>query len=153
MRALVLALVALAWIGGEAAAQLVTGGSAGAQAAIARAVATLPRTPERIVVADRRDPSPLLRARSPGAEGFAKAGDRVVYLIEQGDTLQHACAHGGIFDHALAIVIWHEMAHAGGADEPTARKVEEDLWQRFVVQGRVDQKRGMMYLALLKARR
>jgi hypothetical protein len=153
MRVLLLALVAITWVGEGAEAQIVTGGSNSAHAAIARAVATLPRKPERIMVADRGDPSPLLRARSRNAEGFAKAGDRAVYLIAQADTLQHACAQGGIFDRALAIVIWHEMAHTDGANERAARKAEEELWQRFVVEGRVDQKRGVAYLALLEKRR
>ena len=86
-------------------------------------------------------------------EGFAINGKRVVYLVRQSDTLQRALKGPGIFDYALALTIWHEMAHIDGADEATARRAEEQLWTEFVLAGRVDQDRGMKYLALLKGRR
>ena len=52
----------------------------------------------------------------------------------------------------LAIIVWHEMAHLAGASEPQARREEEALWQRFVVDGRVDSRRGLAYLTLLRNR-
>ena len=59
----------------------------------------------------------------------------------------------GIFDYAVAITIWHEMAHIDRADEATAQRAEEQLWTEFVVAGRADRFQGMRYLALLKNRR
>jgi len=79
-------------------------------------------------------------------------GQRVVYLVRQGVTLQQALKGAGVFDYALATIIWHEMAHIDGADEATAQRAEEKLWTEFVVAGHVDRVRGMRYLALLKKR-
>lgn len=76
-----------------------------------------------------------------------------MYLMRQGPTLQQALKGSGIFDYALAIVIWHEMAHIDGADEPTAQREEEQLWKEFILTRRVDSVRGLNYLAVLKKRR
>jgi hypothetical protein len=76
-----------------------------------------------------------------------------VYLRQQGDVLQHAVKNGGVFDYALAIVIWHEMAHLEGAGEQEAQRREEELWQQFVVARRVDPVKGLNYLTLLRNRR
>jgi hypothetical protein len=67
--------------------------------------------------------------------------------------LQAALKGPGIFDYALATIIWHEMAHIDGADEAAAQRAEEQLWTEFVLAQRVDRARGMQYLALLKRRR
>jgi hypothetical protein len=75
-----------------------------------------------------------------------------VYLICQGATLRGAQNAPGIFDYALAILIWHEMAHLAGADEREAQRQQEDLWMAYVAAGRVDTNRGLNYLALLKKR-
>ena len=39
--------------------------------------------------------------------------------------MQAALKGPGIFDYALATVIWHEMAHIDGADEVAAQEAEE----------------------------
>ena len=80
-------------------------------------------------------------------------GGRVVNLLRQGVTLQATLKGPGIFDYALATVIWHEMAHIDGADEVAAQDAEEQLWKEFIVSQRVDRTRGMRYLALLEKRR
>jgi hypothetical protein len=59
----------------------------------------------------------------------------------------------GIWDYALAITVWHEMAHVAGADEAEAQRQEEQLWREFVVSGKVDAGRGLAYLRLLRNRR
>jgi hypothetical protein len=87
------------------------------------------------------------------AEAFVPDGSTTIYLIEQGDSLQHAVSEGGVFDYVLALVIWHEMAHAEGAKEIEAQLREEALWERYVVEGRVDRGKGMAYLAMLMDRR
>jgi hypothetical protein len=86
-------------------------------------------------------------------EAFVNRGSPVVYLVRQGVTLQSALKGPGIFDYALATIIWHEMAHIDGADEEAAQKAEERLWMEFILAQRVDRARGMRYLALLKKRR
>jgi hypothetical protein len=72
-------------------------------------------------------------------------------LVREGTTIQHAL-RGRFFDYALAAIIWHEMAHLDGADEQRAQRQEEDLWQQYVLDGRVDRDRGARYLFLLKQR-
>ena len=120
--------------------------------AIARALRLLPRQPERVVLVDRADGS-LEHMGKPKVEAFVKHGGRVVYLVRQGVTLQATLKGPGIFDYALATVIWHEMAHIDGADETAAQQAEEQLWMQFVLAQRVDRGRGMRYLALRKKRR
>ena len=120
--------------------------------AIARALRLLPRQPERIVLVERAE-RPNLYKGKPKVEAFVNRGGKLVYLIRQGPTLQAALKRGGIFDYALAAIIWHEMAHIDGADEPVAQQAEEQLWKEFILANRVDRARGMRYLALLKGRR
>ena len=124
----------------------------------------LPRQPDKIVVVERDERS-RVRSGTPhvedvedaedveDVEAFVNRGGRVVYLIRQGVTLQATLKGPGIFDYALATVIWHEMAHIDGADEVAAQEAEEQLWREFIVSQRVDRTRGMRYLALLKKRR
>ncbi len=119
---------------------------------LARVIRLLPRPPEKVVVVDADTGGQSLHQKLQHVEGFAVNGKRVVYLVRQSDTLQRALKGPGIFDYALALTIWHEMAHIDGADEATARRAEEELWTEFVVAGRVDRVRGMRYLALLKKR-
>jgi predicted Zn-dependent protease len=65
----------------------------------------------------------------------------------------HALWRAGVWDYALAAVIWHEMAHVDGADEAEAQRQEERLWQQFIVERRVEAGIGLKYLALLRKRR
>jgi hypothetical protein len=52
----------------------------------------------------------------------------------------------------VAIKIWHEMAHIAGADELEAQRQEEELWKEFIVSQKVDSRRGLAYLELLRKR-
>jgi hypothetical protein len=119
---------------------------------IARALQLLTRQPHKVVVADTYPP-PIVGAKFRDIEAFVARGERIVYLMRQGPTLQQALKGSGIFDYALAIVIWHEMAHLDGADEPTAQREEETLWKEFILTRRVDSVPGLNYLAVLKKRR
>jgi hypothetical protein len=116
--------------------------------AVGRAVRLLPRQPDRIVVLDVRS-----RSGQRHVEAFVNDGERVVYLVRQAVSLQRALKGDRIYDYVLATVIWHEMAHIDGADEAAAQQAEEQLWMEFIVAQRVDQTRGIRYLALLKERR
>ena len=120
---------------------------------VARAVTLLPQRPDSIVLVDAGPGGRSVHRPLEHVEGFVTQGKRVVYLVRQGVTLQEAGKGPGIFDYALAIIIWHEMAHVDGADEAHARREEEALWQEYVVEGRVDAYRGLKYLKLLQARR
>jgi len=120
---------------------------------VARVLPLLPTQPERVVVIDLERSSPALRQAHEHAEGFVINGKRTVYLTKQSAIMQKALAGAGIWDYALAITVWHEMAHLDGSDEPHAQEKEEGLWRQFVVAGLVDSRRGMAYLALLRKRR
>ena len=65
-----------------------------------------------------------LHEGKPNVEAFVNQGSRVVYLVRQGVTLQGALKGRGVFDYALAAIIWHEMAHIDGADEPAAQRAD-----------------------------
>ena len=119
---------------------------------VARVIRLLPRPPEKVVVVDADTSGRSLHDKLQHVEGFVPYGAHVVYLVKQSDTLQQAIKGPGIFDYAVALTIWHEMAHIDGADEATAQRAEEKLWTEFVVAGHVDRVRGMRYLALLKKR-
>ena len=119
--------------------------------AIGRALRLLPRQPENIVIVER--PAAAGQHSGKSREAFVNRGQPTVYLVRQGVTLQAALKGPGIFDYALATVIWHEMAHVEGADEAGAQIAEEELWKAFILDQRVDRTRGMQYLALLKRRR
>jgi hypothetical protein len=118
--------------------------------AIGRALRLLPRQPESVVIVER--PAAGQHSGKP-REAFVNRGQPTVYLVRQGATLQAALKGSGIFDYALATVIWHEMAHTEGADEAGAQIAEEELWKSFILDQRVDRTRGMQYLALLRKRR
>jgi hypothetical protein len=120
--------------------------------AVDRALRMLPRQPDKIVVVERPT-APSQHAGGPRSEAFVNLGEPTVYLVRQGATLQRASEGPGIFDFALAAVIWHEMAHIDGADEPAAQRAEEQLWKEFILARHVDSRVGMRYLALLRDRR
>ena len=120
--------------------------------AIGRALRLLPRQPEKIVVVERPDATRLHKGK-PNVEAYINQGGGVVFLVRQGGTLQGALKGPGIFDYALAAIIWHEMAHIDGADEPAAQRAEERLWREFILARRVESRQGMRYLALLHNRR
>ena len=114
-----------------AAGLLGSGPVAAAQSAnydptLTRVVRLLPRPPDEIRVVN----ADALARSSPGrvrrVDAFVIDGQRIIYVVRQSDTLQRAVQDAGIFDYALAIIIWHEMAaHVDGADEPHARREEE----------------------------
>ncbi len=99
---------------------------------LARVLRLLPRPPDTIVVVDADTSGRSLHRSLQHVEGFVIHGERVVRLVRQGETLQRAMKGGGIFDYALAIIVWHEMAHIDGADEAAARRADEQLWAEFV---------------------
>ena len=122
------------------------------QATIIRALGLLPKVPAKVLVVDAMDAARAVDAHGRRVEAFVRHGENVVYLISQGTTLRRAQNERGIFDYALATIIWPEMAHLAGADEREAQRQQENLWMAYVATGRVDTNRGLNYLALLKKR-
>ena len=120
---------------------------------IKRALQLLPKQPARILVIDAAQAPRAVDGHGRRVEAFVRHGEDVVYLIAQGVTLRGAQNGPGVYDYALAALIWHEMAHLGGSDERDAQRQEEDLWTQYVAGGLVDTRRGLNYLALLKKRR
>jgi hypothetical protein len=119
---------------------------------INRALALLPKHPAKILVVDATQAARAADAHGRRVQAFVRHGENVVYLIAQGATLRGAQNGSGIFDYVLATLIWHEMAHLAGAGERDAQRQEEELWTQYLAAGRVDTRRGLTYLALLKKR-
>ena len=123
------------------------------QRVVSRVLELLPRKPREVVVIDLNDQPRAIRQQFDGVEGFVRDGDDRIFLTKQGSSFQNALRGAGIWDYALAITVWHEMAHLAGADEAAAQRQEEQLWSEFVVSRKVDASRGLAYLRLLRNRR
>ena len=121
--------------------------------AIQRALRLLPRRPQQVSVVGEERVAPESRERFWRSEAFVSEGRAVVYLTSHGPVLRAAQQGSSVHVHALAAIIWHEMAHVDGADEPQARKREEALWTRFVRDDVVDRTTALRYLKALNDRR
>ena len=127
--------------------------------AVSRAIAQLPRRPIHVVVINADEANPAVRetllkldAFTLGLDAVTMDRSRVVYLVEQSAVLQEATKGSRFYEHVLASIIWHEMAHLDGADERGARRAEEQLWTRFVRDGISDQVTALRYLKALTPR-
>src|SRR5262245_37539095 len=78
---------------------------------VSRVLLLLPERPDAIVVIDADQSSRALRQKIENVEGFVTEGKRTVCLKKQAFTFQRALKRGGIWDYALAGIVWHEMAH------------------------------------------
>jgi hypothetical protein len=119
---------------------------------VRRVLPLLPKAPVSVVVIDASRATKVLRDSLVGVEGFVTKGSQTVCLTKQGSTFTHALNGPGIWDYALAIIVWHEMAHLEGASEREAQAKEEALWLEFVTNEKVDANRGLAYLGLLRKR-
>jgi len=127
--------------------------------AVSRAIAQLPRRPIQVAVIDATEAKPVVRETLLELDAFTLRLDavtmdrsRVVYLVKQSAVLQEAAKGSRFYEHVLASIIWHEMAHLDGADEAGARHAEEQLWTRFVRDGISDQITALRYLNALTKR-
>jgi hypothetical protein len=127
--------------------------------AVARAIAALPRRPIHVAVIDANEAGPEVRGTLLKLDAFTLRLDavtmdrsQVVYLVKQSTVLQEAAKGSPLYEHVLASIIWHEMAHLDGADERGARRAEEQLWTRFVRDGLSDQITALRYLNALTKR-
>jgi hypothetical protein len=122
------------------------------RAALVEAMRLLPRTPVRLAVIDADDARPEVRPTLLRLDAFVVKESPVIYLVRQSSLLRGALTGSVSHRHALAAVIWHEMAHVGGADERQARRQEEALWMSFIRDQRVDAVAGLRYLKSLVER-
>lgn len=153
--ALVLSVGTRSALAGGPLTDIVTGpGPAGVadKAALAAAVALLPRTSIRIAVIDVTQNQPAVRDYLLTLDAFTVKDNAVIYVVQQSELLKGARAGSALYCAMLATVLWHEMAHLDGADERGARRAEEELWTRFVRDGVADQVTGLRYLLVLKMR-
>jgi hypothetical protein len=126
--------------------------AAGERKAIAEAIWLLARLPDRVAVIDAEQARPDVKAALLRLDAFTIRGRRVVDLVRQSALLQGAVQRQAFHTCALASVIWHEMAHAEGADEREARRREQSLWTIFVRVQRVDEVTALRYLEALTKR-
>lgn len=127
--------------------------------AVSRAIAQLPRRPIHVAVIDADEARPGVRETLLKLDAFTLRLDavtmdrsKVVYLVKQSAVLHEAATGSQFYEHVLASIIWHEMAHLDGADERGARHAEEQLWTRFVRDGISDPVTSLRYLNALTKR-
>jgi hypothetical protein len=134
--------------------EIVTAGTTAAaeRQVLKLALRALPRRPARIAVIDLTEAKPDVQVTLRQLDAFVLTGSPVIYVVRQSRLLEGALAGSATHVLALATVIWHEMAHADGADESQARKQEEALWSRFIRDQRVDPVVALRYLDALTRR-
>ena len=116
-------------------------------------VALLPRPPSQVAIVDVSRAADDVREALRKVDAFVVKGSRVVYLTSHNEILQGTISGWPMYEHMLAAIIWHEMAHIDGADEGEAQRREEAVWLDYVMAGRVERGEGIRYLALLTGRR
>jgi hypothetical protein len=120
--------------------------------ALVAALRLLPRLPVRVAVIDATRAKPEVRPRLLGLDAFVVVGSPVVYVVRQSLLLEGARHRSAFHLHALAAVLWHEMAHVDGDDERVARRKEQALWTTFVRDQRIDDVTALRYLNALAMR-
>jgi hypothetical protein len=119
---------------------------------VRRALALLPKHPGTIAVIDANEANPDVREKLLKLDAFVLRGRGVIYLVKQSAVLEGAARGSQVLDYMLASIIWHEMAHLDGAEEPEAQRREQELWTTYIRDGRVDPIVGLRYLEALRAR-
>lgn len=119
---------------------------------VARSIRLLPKSPMQVAVIDADEARPEVRDSLLRFDAFTVPGSKIVYLVKQSAVLQGAAKGSQLYEHMLASIIWHEMAHAEGAGERAAQRAEEQLWTRFVRDGILDQVTALRYLQALTNR-
>ena len=119
---------------------------------VARSIRLLPKSPMQVAVIDADEARPEVRDSLLRLDAFTVPGSKIVYLVKQSAVLQGAAKGSQLYEHMLASIVWHEMAHAEGAGERAAQRAEEQLWTRFVRDGILDQVTALRYLQALTNR-
>jgi hypothetical protein len=121
--------------------------------AIRQALGLLPRRPPQVWVLGEESIALPDRARFRRSEAFVARDSPVIYVTTHSPVLRAAQQGSSAHVHALAAILWHEMAHLDGADETEAQRREERLWTTFVRDDRVDRTAGLRYLRAMRHRR
>jgi len=123
------------------------------------ALAILPEQPAYVSVidVDAQEDFRVRQALRP-LEAFTVPGKPGVYVSLHGATLRRLLESRDkslyCFDvHVLAAMVWHEMAHLAGADEPAAQMREEQLWKGFMRDGCVDSELALRQMQIYVSRR
>ena len=122
------------------------------RAAVVKALRLLPRLPARVAVIDATEAKPDVQPTLLRLDAFVVDGSPVVYVVRQSRCFKAPVGGSTLHMHALAAAIWHEMAHADGADERQARSASRRSWTTFVRDQRVDNVVALRYLNLLNGR-
>jgi hypothetical protein len=122
------------------------------RATLIDAIKLLPRPPVRVAIVDASEAKPDVQKVLRQLDAFVVHGSPVVYVVKQSALMRGAIARSPFHRHALAAVLWHEMAHADGADERDARAQEQALWTSYVRDQRVDSLTALRYLTALDHR-
>jgi hypothetical protein len=136
----------------QAARRTIIEAPADAIPAIERALRLLPRRPYQVSVVGEERVGQESRAAFRRSEAFFAKGSPVIYVTSHSPVLKAAQEGSSVHVHALAAIIWHEMAHIEGADEAQAQKREEALWTRYVRDDLVDRTTALRYLKALSER-
>jgi hypothetical protein len=120
--------------------------------ALVEALRLLPRLPARVAVIDATEARPEVQPTLLRLDAFVVKHSTVVYVVRQSRLLAAAVQGSSFHVHALAAVLWHEMAHADGADELEARKREVALWTTFMRDQQIDAVLSQDYLVQLLRR-
>jgi hypothetical protein len=126
--------------------------AAGEREAVTRALRLLSALPARVAILDAERAQPDVRPVLLRLDAFVVKGRPEVYIVRQSELLKCAIRQAPLCSHALAAVIWHEMAHVAGADEREARKREEAQWTTFIRDQQVDPVSALRYLEAMAAR-
>jgi hypothetical protein len=130
---------------------IVTEGPAAAdeREALVRALRLLPALPARVAVLDAEQARPDVKPTLLRLDAFVIRGRAEVYVVRQSGLLKCAMRRAPPCTHALAAVIWHELAHIEGADEREARRREEAQWTAFIRDQQVDAGAALRFLNAL----
>jgi hypothetical protein len=120
--------------------------------ALVRALRLLPALPARVAVLDAEQARPDVKPTLLRLDAFVVRGRSEVYVVRQSALLRCAMRRAPLCTHALAAVIWHEMAHVAGADEREARRREEAQWTAFIRDQQVDAVAALRFLNALATR-
>ena len=126
--------------------------SASERQALIAAIELLPKAPVTVAVMDVGPARDGVREYLLTLDVFIVRGNTVIYVVQQSGLLRRAREGSAAHRAMLAAVVWHEMSHLTGADEPHARQAEEDLWTRFVRDNVIDQLTALSWLRALKTR-
>src|SRR5262245_22126637 len=120
--------------------------------AIGKSLQLLMRSARTIAVIDVAEARPEVQPTLLRLDAFIVTDSDTIYVVRQSELLKGACAGRVFHIHALAAVLWKEMAHVDGASEHDARKKEEALWTSFVRDQRIDSVTALRYLSALTQR-